>query len=624
MRSDAVKKGLERGPHRSLLKATGLTDKAIARPFVAIVNSYTDIVPGHSHLDAVGEFVKAQVEQAGGTAFVFNTMAICDGIAMGHTGMKYSLASRELIADTVESMCMAHMFDAMICIPNCDKIVPGMLMASLRLNIPTIFVSGGPMEAGRVAGKDVDLIDQFYAVAQQKIGKLTAGEVLEYENNTCPGCGSCSGMFTANSMNCLCEAIGMALPGNGTCLATTPERMNLYKTAAKRIVEMTRAWDKAGCSDSFPLLPRNIMDARAFENAMTLDMAMGGSSNTVLHLLAMANEAGLKFGLADIERVCRRTPNISRVAPSSTPEGKIYHMQDLHRAGGIHTIMGQLWWDRRELIHSDCMSVTGESVMKNMEKYSLRSKKCLPAAKRMYREGCKVTGRHVDDVRAMYRGTKAQALTVKNSSLLDAQDVIRPLDRAFTKEGGLKVLYGNIASSGAIVKQAGLSASMYRFTGRAVICESQEDACAVILAGKVKSGDVVVIRNEGPRGGPGMQEMLAPTSYIKGLGLYEKCFLITDGRFSGGTSGPAIGHISPEAAAGGEIGLLKNGDVIEIDIPAGKLNAKVSKAEFTKRRKAYKPRPPQITSGALGRYAAQATSADTGAVLTWPEKPKTK
>jgi dihydroxy-acid dehydratase len=620
MRSDAVKKGIERGPHRSLFKATGLSDADIARPFIAIVNSYTDVVPGHAHLDAVGEFVKAQVQAAGGTPFVFNTMAICDGIAMGHTGMKYSLASRELIADTVEAMCAAHMFDAMICIPNCDKIIPGMLMASLRLNIPTIFVSGGPMEAGRVAGKDVDLIDQFYAVAQQKVGKLTAGEVLEYENNTCPGCGSCSGMFTANSMNCLCEAIGIALPGNGSCLATTPERMNLYKSAAGRIVEMAKQWGKAGCQNTYALLPRNIMNAQAFENAMALDMAMGGSSNTVLHLLALANEAGLAFGLKDISRVCKRTPNISRVAPSSTPEGKTYHMQDLHRCGGIHTIMGQLWYDRHELVNTDCMSVTGQSVMKNLEQFSLRSKKCTTAAKRMYREGSQATGRSLTDVKAMLRGEKPAKLAVKNPGAVDAQDVIRPLDRAFTAEGGLKVLYGNIARDGAIVKQSGLSASMLRFTGQAVICESQEDACRVILARKIKPGDVVVIRNEGPRGGPGMQEMLAPTSYIKGLGLYEKCFLITDGRFSGGTSGPAVGHISPEASAGGEIGLLKTGDVIEIDVPAGRINAKVSKAEFAKRRKAYKPRRPQITYGMLGRYAAHATSADTGAVLSWPGK----
>ncbi len=622
MRSDAVKKGDERAPHRSLLKATGLTDTDIRKPFIGIVNSYTDIVPGHVHLDAVGEYVRRHIIAAGGVPIMFNTIAICDGIAMGHTGMKYSLASRELIADCVESMCRAHMFDAIICIPNCDKIIPGMLMASLRLNIPTIFVSGGPMEAGRVCGKDVDLIDQFYAVAQKRIGKMSARQAAEYEDNTCPTCGSCSGMFTANSMNCLCEAIGMALPGNGTCLATSPARMDLYKAAAGRIVTMAKQWAATGCKATWPLLPRRIMNKKAFVNAFTLDMAMGGSTNTVLHLLAMANEAGVKFGMKDIEAISKRTPNISRVAPSSTPEGRIYHMQDIHRAGGIHTIMGQLWWDRPSLVNVDCMTVTGETLMKNLEKYSLRSKKLCAAAKKMYREGWKATGRSVADVRAMLRGEKPKKLAVKNAGKLDATDVIRPLDRAFTKRGGLIVLYGNIASKGGIVKLAGVDPKMYRHSGPARIFESQEDACEGILAGKVKPGDVVIIRNEGPRGGPGMQEMLAPTSYIKGMGLGDKCALITDGRFSGGTAGACIGHVSPEAAAGGEIGLLKNGDIIEIDIPAGKMNAKVSAAEFAKRRKKYKPAEPQIKYGALGRYAAHATSADTGAVLDWPGKPK--
>ncbi|MFA6134462.1 MAG: dihydroxy-acid dehydratase [Phycisphaerae bacterium] len=620
MRSDAVKKGNERAPHRSLMKATGMTDADIRKPLIGIVNSYTDIVPGHVHLDAVGEYVKAQVRAAGGTPIVFNTIAICDGIAMGHEGMKYSLASRELIADCVESMCQAHQFDAILCIPNCDKIVPGMFMASLRLNIPTLFVSGGPMEAGRVAGKDVDLIDQFYAVAQQKIGKMSARQVREYEANTCPGCGSCSGLFTANSMNCLSEAIGMALPGNGTCLATSPARMDLYKAAAGRIVKMAYDWSRGGCSPRYALLPRNIMTRKAFENAMTLDMAMGGSSNTILHLLAIAHEAGLDFTLADIERVCKRTPNICRVAPSSTPKGRIYHIQDLHRAGGIHTLMGQLWWDKPSLIHSGCMTVTGSTVMGNLEKWSLRSKKVLPAARKLYREGSKVTGRSVASVRAMLRGQKPEKLPVRNVGKLDLQDVIRPLAKAFTAKGGLVILRGNIARSGAVVKLAGVDPKMYRHSGPARIFESQEDACAGILGGKVKPGDVVVIRNEGPRGGPGMQEMLAPTSYIKGMGLGDRCALITDGRFSGGTAGACIGHVSPEAAAGGEIGLLRNGDTVEIDIPAGTLNVRLSAAELARRRKAYKPRPPQITYGALGRYAAQATSADTGAVLSWPGK----
>jgi len=619
MRSHAVTKGMERGPHRSLFKATGLKDRDLARPMVAIVNSYTDIVPGHVHLDAVGEYVKAQVSAAGGTPFVFNTIAICDGIAMGHAGMKYSLPSRDLIADCVESMVQAHQFDAMICIPNCDKIIPGMLMAALRLNIPTIFVSGGPMEAGRVAGKDVDLIDQFYAVAQLKTGAMSPKQVQAYENSTCPTCGSCSGMFTANSMNCLCEAIGIALPGNGTCLATSQARMSIFRQAAKRIIEMAQEWGKGGFKKTYNLLPKNIMTKAAFENAMTLDMAMGGSSNTVLHLLAMAAEAGVNFTLADIERISARTPNICRVAPSSTPEGKIYHMQDIHEAGGISTIMGQIWWDNRKLVHADVPTVTGGTMMKNLEQYSLRSKKCLPAAKKMYKDGSRAVGRSVAEVRAMYRGAKPAAGKAINFKI-NAQDVIRPLAKAFTKRGGLLVLHGNIAAKGAVVKLAGVDPKMYTHTGPAVIFESQELACAGILGGKVKPGDVVVIRNEGPKGGPGMQEMLAPTSYIKGMGLGDKCALITDGRFSGGTAGACIGHISPEAANDGEIGLLKNGDLIAIDLLEGKLDAKVSAAEFARRRKTAKAHKPQITTGALGRYAAHATSADRGGILDWPGK----
>jgi dihydroxy-acid dehydratase len=621
MRSDIVKKGIERGPHRSLLKATGMCDADIKKPFIGIACSYTDVIPGHVHLDAVGDYVKQQIRDAGGTPIIFNTIGICDGIAMGHYGMKYSLASREIIADCVEAMCEAHQFDALVCIPNCDKIIPGMMMASMRLNIPTVFVSGGPMEAGRVAGCDVDLIDQFYAVAQQKIGKMSARKVKEYENNTCPTCGSCSGLFTANSMNCLCEAIGIALPGNGTCLATTPARMELYKTASQRIVKMAKQWAAGGCKKNFPLLPKKIMNRKAFVNAMTLDMAMGGSTNTVLHLLAIANEGGVKFTLDDMDKISKRTPNICRVAPSSTPEGKIYHMQDIHKAGGIHTIMGQMQEDKPANINADCMTVTGNTIGKNLQQYSLRSKKVLPAAKKFYREGAKTTGRSIAQVKAMLRGAKPDKLENMNTARLNAKDVIRPVDKAFTAKGGLVVLYGNIATRGSVVKLAGVNPKMYVHSGPAIIFECQEDACEGILGGKVKAGDVVVIRNEGPRGGPGMQEMLAPTSYITGMDMGDKCALITDGRFSGGTAGACIGHISPEAAAGGEIGLLKNGDIIEIDIPGGKMNAKVSKAEFARRRKAWKPRPAPIRHGALGRYAAHATSADTGAVLQWPDKP---
>jgi dihydroxy-acid dehydratase len=385
---------------------------------------------------------------------------------------------------------------------------------------------------------------------------------------------------------------------------------------------MAREWSRGGCRKTYPLLPRRIMSKRAFENAFTLDMAKGGSSNTVLHLLAMANEAGVKFTLEDIDRISKRTPNICRVAPSETPEGRIYHMQDCHRAGGVHTILQQLHRDKPSLLHDEVMTVTGEPLGRNLRKWSLRSRWICPDARKLYRNGWKATGRTVEEVRAMYCGARPKRLPTKNTGRLDARDLIRTVDEAFTDRGALLVLRGNIARQGAIVKLSGLAPSMYRFTGRAVICESQEDACETILGGKVEEGDVVVIRNEGPRGGPGMQEMLAPTSYIRGMGLYDKCFLITDGRFSGGTSGPAVGHISPEAAAGGEIGLLRDGDVIEINVLAGRLRARVSKAEFSRRRKAYKARPPQIRHGWLGRYASQATSADTGAVLDWPGKPK--
>ena len=643
MRSDRIKTGPQRGPHRSLLRATGLNDKAIRKPFIAIASSYTDVVPGHVHLDAVAQLVASWVRDAGGTPFIFNTIGVCDGLAMGHTGMKYSLASRELIADCVETMCEAHCFDAMVCIPNCDKIVPGMLMGSLRVNIPTVFVSGGPMEAGHVDGKDVDLIDQFTAVALERVGAMSTAKVKQYEKKTCPTCGSCSGMFTANSMNCLCEAIGMALPGNGTCLATSPARNQLYIDAGKRIVALAKQWVRGGSKPSFDLLPRRIMNKKAFANAFAIDMAMGGSSNTVLHLLAMASEAGVPFTLDDIDRVSKRTPNICRVAPSSTPEGKTYHMQDVHRAGGIHTIMGQLATDKPRALHTGLKTVTGKTVAQNISAWSLRSKRITPAVKRFYRKGSLPTGRRVSDVRMMLLsgcpipdglpGDIRKELRNSNKTFLgedrfptkDAPrikplDVIRPVEKAFTSKGGLIVLRGNIARGGAVMKLAGVSPNMYRFTGKARICESQEDACETILAGKVKPGDVVVIRNEGPRGGPGMQEMLAPTSYMKGLGLYDKCYMITDGRYSGGTSGPCIGHVAPETAACGEIGLLKNGDLIEIDALAGTLSAKVSKAEFARRLKRFRPRPPQIRHGALGRYAAHATSADTGAILDWPGK----
>ncbi len=622
MHSDIVKRGHRRSPHRALFKATGLTDADLRKPLIGICSSHTDVVPGHVHLDAVVDFIKEKLRFFGATPLVFNTIAICDGIAMGHTGMKYSLPSRELIADSVESMCMAHGFDAIICLSNCDKITPGMLMGALRVNSPTVFVTGGPMEAGRLNGRDVDLVDQFYAVAAREKREITSWGLKQFENNTCPTCGSCSGMFTANSMNCMAEALGLAIPGSGTTLATSPARMVLYSLAAERAYKMVRSWMIQKCDKSWAWLPRQIVTRGAIANAMTLDMAMGGSTNTVLHLLAIANEAGVEFTLADVERISKRTPNICRIAPSATPEGKMYHMQDLQRAGGVFTILGQLEDDKPGILDGEYMTVTGRPFGRNVANWSLRGKRPCDDARKIYRKGWQATGRSVAAVKAMLRGEEPEDLPVINDGPFDPYDVIRPVKKAFTKKGGLAVLYGNIATKGGIVKIAGVEKKMYKFTGPARIFESQEDACEGILGGKVKPGEVVVIRNEGPRGGPGMQEMLAPTSYIKGMGLGDKCALITDGRFSGGTAGACIGHISPEAATGGEIGLLKNGDIIEINIPGGKINAKVPKAEFDRRRKRYKPRPPKITSGALGRYAAQATSADTGAILDWPGRAK--
>ncbi len=622
MRSDMVKSGLERTPHRSLLRATGLTDADMRRPFVAICNSYTDVIPGHAHLKAVGEYIAHAVRQAGGVPFVFNTIGICDGVAMGHVGMKYSLPSRELVADSVETMVNAHRFDAMVCVPNCDKIVPGMHMGAIRANIPTVFVSGGPMEAGRLAdGTEVDLIDAFYAVVQRTRGQMNDKQLRDYELNACPTCGSCSGMFTANSMNCLGEALGMALPGSATALATSPVRKRLYEQAAKQAVTMARQWARSDCSTDYPLLPSNLYTMAAFRNAMVLDMAMGGSTNTVLHILAIAHEAGVKFTLKQIDAISRKVPNICRVAPSATPEGRIYHIQDVHRAGGIHTILGQLLRDLPDLLNTDVMTVTGKTLGQNIRAYSLRHGRPSAAVGELIDIGCRPTGRSVAEVVADLAAgpqVKTPKAAKAGGRTFNADDVIRTAATAYTKRGGLVVLYGNIAANGSVVKLAGVDPAMYTHSGPARIYESQEDACEGILAGQVKPGDVVVIRNEGPKGGPGMQEMLAPTSYIKGAGLGERCALITDGRFSGGTAGACIGHVSPEAAAGGEIGLLKNGDIIEIDILKQTLNAKVSKAEFNRRRKTAKRRKPRFTTGWLARYAAMATSADTGGVLQTP------
>ena len=555
MNSDAVKKGFQRSPHRGLLRACGLSDADIEKPFIGVANSFCEIVPGHVHLDKVAKVVKQAVRKAGGAAFEFNTIAVCDGIAMGHTGMKYSLASREIVADSVETMVRAHCFDGLICISNCDKIVPGMLMASVRLNIPTIFVSGGPMAAGKTKdGKTVDLISIFEGVAEFNAGKIDEARLAELECAGCPTCGSCSGMFTANSMNCLCEAIGMALPGNGTILAVDPKRQKLYKSAGKQIMTLIER----------DIKPLDIINQKSLDNALVLDMAMGGSTNTVLHGLALANEAGIKYDLDRINAISAKCPNICKVSPSSK-----YHVEDVDAAGGVSAILNEIN-KIPNLLNNDCLTVTGKTIGKNIA-----------------------------------------GAAIKNP------EVIHSLDKAYSKTGGLSILRGNLAPNGGVIKTAGVAPKMLTHTGPAVIFESQEEACDGILAGKVKAGDVVVIRCEGPKGGPGMQEMLSPTSYIIGAGLGESVALITDGRFSGGTRGACIGHISPEAAVGGPIGLLKDGDIIEIDIPNSRLNVRLSDKELAERKKAWKQPMPRITKGCMAKYASMATSADTGAILKW-------
>jgi len=554
MNSDLIKAGVERAPHRSLLRATGIPASDFCKPFIAICNSYTQIIPGHVHLDRVARYIRRQVEKAGGVAIEFNTIGICDGIAMGHSGMKYSLPSRELIADSVESMLKAHCFDAVIALCNCDKIVPGMLMGLLRVNIPAIMVSGGPMAAGRTPdGRTLDLISVFEAVSKHASGKLTASELETVEEYACPGCGSCSGLFTANSMNCLCEAIGIALPGNGTVLAVDPRRRALYRKAAQRIVEMAMAGGPR---------PREIVTAASLDNAFALDMAMGGSTNTVLHGLAIAREAGVQYDLERIQNISSKCPNICKVSPSSR-----YHIEDVDRAGGVSAILRSIS-GIPGLVDGSCMTVTGKTLAKNIAK-------------------ARVTD----------------------------TEVIRPLDNPYSADGGLTILWGNLAEKGAVIKKAGVAQSMLTFEGRAVIFNSQEEACEGILAGKVKPGHVVVIRYEGPKGGPGMQEMLAPTSYIMGQGLGESVALITDGRFSGGTRGACVGHVSPEAAEGGLIGLLEDGDVIRIDIPGRRIEAKLSEAEIARRRAAWKPFEPRVKSSWLRRYSLMVQNASAGAVL---------
>ena len=554
MRSDTVKKGYEKAPHRALLRATGLKDEDFNKPFVAIVNSYVDVVPGHVHLQEFGRLVKDAVRAAGGVPFEFNTIGVDDGIAMGHMGMKYSLPSRELIADCVETMMEAHRFDAMVCIPNCDKIVPGMLLAAMRVNVPAIFVSGGAMKAGMTPeGETIDLISVFEGVGAYSAGKIDERRLTILEKFACPSCGSCSGMFTANSMNCLMEAIGLALPFNGSALAKTPEREALARQAAAQIMTLI----------DLDLKPRDIVNAEAIDDAFALDMAMGGSSNTVLHTLALANEAGVEYSLERINTVADRVPHICKVSPA----GK-WHMEDVHRAGGIPAILNEIQWGTG-MLHFDRLTVTGKTLGESIQ-------------------GC--------DIRD--------------------EEVIRRYDNAHSKRGGLSILFGNLAPKGAVVKVGGVSEAMMKFEGPAVIFESQEDAMAGILGGQVKAGDCVVVRYEGPKGGPGMQEMLSPTSAIMGMGLGDKVALITDGRFSGGTRGACIGHVSPEAAARGPIAALQPGDVIDIDLMARTLNVRLSEAEIESRLAALPPFQSRTTSKWLKRYSYFVTSADTGAVLS--------
>jgi dihydroxy-acid dehydratase len=604
VRSDNIKKGDARAAHRSLLRACGISEEDFNKPFIAVVNSYIDIIPGHVHLYQVGEYVKECVRAAGGVPFVFNTIGIDDGIAMGHEGMKYSLPSREIIADSVESMVKAHQFDAMICIPNCDKIVPGMLMGAMRCNIPTIFASGGPMEAGRSqTGKPLDLIDVFAGAAARQQGKITAEELLELEQSGCPTCGSCSGMFTANSMNCLCEALGMAFPGNGTLIATSAERKKLYQKAAERIVEMVYALERGESG----FLPLDIVTEASLDNSMILDMAMGGSTNTVLHILAVANEANLNYSMNRINELSRKTPNICKVAPSCS-----YHLEDVHNSGGIHTILGEIRRGKPGLLKTGVPTVTGKSIGENIDDYDLRSGKTLPEAGKMY--AVSAAGKR----NSAGLSVESAASDVAELKLtFDPYDCIRSCEKAYSQTGGLSILYGNLAPNGAVVKTAGVLPQMMKHTGPAVIFESEPEAYHGIVAGQVKKGDVVIVRYEGPKGGPGMQEMLAPTTAIKGVKLDDSVALVTDGRFSGGTAGACIGHVSPEAAAGGPIALLQEGDIIEIDIPAGQIHVQVTDEELADRKKSFRTPEPRFKTGYLGKYTALATSADTGGVLRW-------
>jgi dihydroxy-acid dehydratase len=590
---------------RALWRATGMKDSDFEKPIIAVVNSFTQFVPGHVHLKDLGQMVAREIEAAGGVAKEFNTIAVDDGIAMGHGGMLYSLPSRELIADSVEYMVNAHCADAMVCISNCDKITPGMLLASMRLNIPVVFVSGGPMEAGktRLAEGDVklDLVDAMVQAADPKISDAVVAQV---ERSACPTCGSCSGMFTANSMNCLTEALGLSLPGNGSTLATHADRKELFLKAGRLVVEITKRYYE---KDDATVLPRNIANVKAFENAMSLDIAMGGSTNTVLHLLAAAQEGGIPFDMKDIDRLSRKVPNLCKVAPSTA----LYHMEDVHRAGGVFGILGEL--ARGGLLHTDIPVVHSPTLAAALEAWDIKQTQS-PEVKQFFMAG----PAGIPTQEAFSQATRWPSLDDDRE-----KGCIRDVAHAYSKDGGLCVLYGNLAPDGCIVKTAGVDASILQFQGPARVMESQEDAVNAILNDKVKEGDVVIIRYEGPRGGPGMQEMLYPTSYLKSKGLGKACALVTDGRFSGGTSGLSIGHVSPEAGEGGNIGLVEENDIIDIDIPNRSIRIAVGDDVLAARRramdakgaKAWKPATRQRqVSAALKAYAAMTTSAARGAV----------
>ena len=594
LRSRLSTEGRKMAGARALWRANGMKDEQFGRPVVAVVNSFTQFVPGHVHLHEIGQQVKRWIEQQGCFAAEFNTIAIDDGIAMGHPGMLYSLPSREVIADSVEYMCEAHTVDAMICISNCDKVTPGMLMAAMRLNIPCVFVSGGPMEAGRVGDRDYDLIDVMVkgadaGVSDEELAKIEAG--------ACPTCGSCSGMFTANSMNCLTEALGLALPGNGTVLASHAQRTELFRRAAELVVRNAEKYYFEGDES---VLPRSIASKKAFMNAMSLDIAMGGSSNTVLHLLAVAHEAGVDFTMKDIDALSRRIPVLCKVAPNYH-----YHIQEVNRAGGIMGIMGEL--ARAGLVDVTAGRVDAATLGEAIARWDVAGGSAAAEAKKMY----------LSAPAGKFNLTLSSQDTYYPGLDLDREGgCIRSVENAYSKDGGLAVLFGNIAGKGCIVKTAGVDASILRFTGTARVFDCQEDAAEGILGGKVKAGDVVVIRYEGPRGGPGMQEMLYPTSYLKSMHIDKECALLTDGRFSGGTSGLSIGHVSPEAAAGGAIGLLRDGDKIEIDIPNRTINVALTDAELDARREgeSFKPRRDRTVSKALRAYASMVASADKGGV----------